>query len=91
MQALKELKKNERIREDIINKMFEISGHSVTYNDIKDRIDEWYMEWGMTEDERKEWIDWSINYLQKNHKMSKARAKLSILYFDLRVGLTDKK
>ena len=34
--------------EDILNKMFEIAGHSVTYNDIKDRNDIW-KECGISE------------------------------------------
>ena len=29
---------------DLINKMFEIAGHNVTYDDIKDRKDDWYTQ-----------------------------------------------
>jgi hypothetical protein len=34
--------------EDLINKMFEIAGHNVTYDDIKGRTDAWYTDWTMT-------------------------------------------
>ena len=32
---------------DLINKMFEIAGHNVTYEDIKDRKDNWFWDWEM--------------------------------------------
>ncbi len=32
---------------DLINKMFEIAGHKVTYDDIKGRQDDWYAQWTM--------------------------------------------
>ena len=33
--------KDEIIVKTLINKMFEIAGHNVTYEDIKDRKDNW--------------------------------------------------
>ena len=41
----------EEIVRTIINKMFEIAGHNVTYDDIKDRKDNWYQQWTMTEEQ----------------------------------------
>jgi len=46
--------KDEIIVETIINKMFEIAGHKVTFEDIKDRKDNWYQQWTMTEEQNKE-------------------------------------
>ncbi len=43
---------------DLINKMFEIAGHPVTFDDIKDRKDAWYTEWTMTVDQNDEWQKW---------------------------------
>lgn len=34
---------------DLINQMFKIAGHTVTYEDIKDRKDPWFKEYTMTE------------------------------------------
>lgn len=89
MEKVKRLMKDEKIKETIINKMFEIAGHTVTYNDVKYRDDEWYLEWGMDDNQRNEWIEWASEYLQKERKISKSRARISILYFNLRSGLTD--
>jgi len=36
-----EEKKNQSVI-DLINKMFEIAGYDVKYDDIKDRQDDWY-------------------------------------------------
>jgi ABC-type multidrug transport system ATPase subunit len=37
--------------------MFEIAGHSTTFEDIKGRTDNWYQQWTMTEEQNKEWRD----------------------------------
>ena len=41
--------KDDIIVETILNKMFEIAGHAVTFEDIKGRTDNWYQQWTMTE------------------------------------------
>ncbi len=46
--------------ENAINKMFEIAGHDVTYNDIKGRQDNWYAQWTMTMDQSEEWRKWGV-------------------------------
>ena len=38
----------EEIIRTIINKMFEIAGHDVTFEQVADRKDAWYQEWTMT-------------------------------------------
>jgi hypothetical protein len=50
--------RNENIAKDIINQMFIIAGHQVSYDDIIGRKDAWYTQWTMTEAQRQEWIDW---------------------------------
>jgi hypothetical protein len=46
--------KQEQLVVDLINKMFEIAGHQVTYDDVKDREDAWYAEWTMTVEQNEE-------------------------------------
>ena len=41
--------KNEQAVKDLINQMFIIAGHQVTYDDIVGRKDAWYTDWTMTE------------------------------------------
>ena len=50
--------KKEKLLVDLINKMFEIAGHNVTFEDIKDRKDDWYNQWTMTEDQYNQWRKW---------------------------------
>ena len=73
--------------ETLINKMFEIAGHSITYNDIKDRKDNWYQQWTMTEYQNKQWVDWGIDYLRKHLKYSKKLAEREMGFFNLSYGL----
>ena len=54
--------------ENAINKMFEIAGHDVTYNDIKDRKDNWYAQWTMTMEQSEEWKKWGITEIKKLFK-----------------------
>lgn len=79
--------KDQIIVETLINKMFEIAGHSVTFEDIKDRKDNWYQQWTMTEAQNKEWRDWGLKYLKKQKHMLKAYAEREMAFFDLMYGL----
>lgn len=73
--------------EDLINKMFEIAGHSVTFADIKDRKDDWYCQWTMTTEQADEWQLWGIDYMRKNLKWPKYRAEKEMRWFNLQYGL----
>jgi len=79
--------KNDIIVETLINKMFEIAGHSVTYNDIVGRTDNWYQQWTMTEEQNKEWREWGANYLKKQKGLYKEYATRQMAMFDLNYGL----
>ena len=61
--------KNQKMIRDLINKMFEIAGHNITYDDIKDRKDEWFTEWTMTMEQNNEWKKWGREYLKKEMKV----------------------
>ena len=79
--------KREQAVIDLINQMFIIAGHQVTYEDIKDRKDAWYSEWEMTVEQSEEWKKWGIAYLRKNLKINKSLAEREILWFNLQYGL----
>lgn len=72
---------------DIINEMFKIAGHNVTYDDIKDRKDNWYTQWTMTEPQYEEWKKWGKKYLQKNLYMYAKQAEKEMLWVGLMWGL----
>jgi hypothetical protein len=79
--------KREQAVIDLINQMFIIAGHQVTYDDIKDRKDAWYAEWEMSVEQSEEWKKLGIEYLRKNLKVNKAMAEREMLWFNLQYGL----
>jgi len=80
-------KKRQQALIDIINKMFEIAGHDVTYADVEGRQDDWYMQWTMTNAQYKEWQDWGIKYLSKNLRINKKWAAREMGMIGLMYGL----
>ena len=79
--------KEEQMVPDMINKMFEIAGHRVTYDDIKDRKDAWYAQWTMTEQQYDEWELWGKKYLMKNLRMYAKMAERQMSMVGLMWGL----
>jgi hypothetical protein len=79
--------KSEQALIDIINQMFIIAGHNMTYDDIKDRKDDWFSEWTMTEAQNEEWKDWGVAYIRKVFKANKTLAEKEMLWFNLQWGL----
>ena len=80
-------RKTELIAEALINKMFEIAGHQVTYQDIKGRTDNWYQQWTMTEAQNYEWMVWGTDYLKKQLKTNKKLAEREMGWINLNWGL----
>lgn len=72
---------------DIINQMFVIAGHEVTYDDIKDRKDDWFTQWTMTTAQSEEWRAWGVDYLRTKLKMNKKLAEKEMTWFNLQWGL----
>ena len=72
---------------DSINKMFEIAGHSVTFDDIVGRTDEWYTEWTMTVEQNDEWKRWGVTEIQKRFKYKKIAAEKEMGMITLMWGL----
>lgn len=79
--------KQEKAVQDLINKMFEIAGHDVTYDDIKDREDAWYTDWMMTVAQHEQWMEWGAAYLRKELRTRKEAAKKQMSWFALNYGL----
>jgi hypothetical protein len=71
----------------LINIMFKISNHDMTFDDIKDRKDDWYSQFTMTEEQNNEWKNKGIEYLIKHFKMNKRLAQREMEMFNLNYGL----
>ena len=68
----------------IINK--ELAIHGKTVEDIKDD-DRWFMTYTMTEQQSEEWKSWTIDYIIKTCKCSKAVAEREFSWIYLNHGL----
>lgn len=79
--------KEEKVLTDLINKMFEIAGHDVKFEDIKDRKDAWYTDWTMTVEQNEQWKRWGIEYLRKALRLRKITAEKQMGWFSLNYGL----
>ena len=75
--------KGERAIADLINQMFIIAGHDVTFDDIKDRKDDWFTQWTMTVEQGEEFKKWGKKYLMKELRMYTKQAETEMLWFNL--------
>jgi len=79
--------KNKRIAKDLIDKMFELAGHAMTYEDVIGRQDNWFQQYTMTEEQNKEWRKWGEEYLRKKKRWNKKMAEREMAMVDLYCGL----
>ena len=79
--------KREHVIINLINKMFEIAGHPVTFDDIKDRKDNWFQEWTMTIEQNDQWKAWGKKYLIKNLRINAKLAEREMVWVSLQWGL----
>jgi hypothetical protein len=72
----------------LIDKMFEIAGHDVKYEDIVERKDNWFWDWTMTMEQRNQWVEWGVEVLQKNNKhRTRKQAEIDMSWVDMQWGL----
>jgi transcription initiation factor IIE alpha subunit len=84
---LSKQEKKEKSVIDLVNMMFEIAGHTVTFEDIKDRKDNWFQEWTMTTEQNDQWKLWGKKYLIKNLRMNAKIAEKEMMWASLQWGL----
>jgi hypothetical protein len=86
MKRLTREQKKEKAIVDIINKMFEIAGHDVTYDDIVG-VDKWFQNYTMTVQQAEEFTKWGKQYLMRELKMRAAYAEQEMRWFNVMWGL----
>lgn len=79
--------KERLILKDLIDKMFEIAGHNLKFEDVEGRKDHWFQEYTMTEEENKEWVKWGIDYIRKKKRLPKKLVEREMAYLNLYCGL----
>lgn len=86
-------KKRDKFIEEAINKMMEIAGHSIRYNDLlkeeepSNIEDAWYHRYTMTKEQYDEWEDWCVKKIAKVFKVNKKKARSDFSWFSLSFGL----
>jgi len=76
-----------QIAKALINEMFKIAGHNVTYEDIATRKDAWYQDWTMTEEQNKQWREWGTKFIKHHLNTLQKQAESEMAMFDLNYGL----
>ena len=80
--------KDKWVAKQLIDEMFLIAGHpDVTYEDIIDRKDNWWMDWGMTLEQNEQWKQAGIKILQREYRWPKYRAVKEMDMMSLLYGL----
>jgi hypothetical protein len=71
---------------DLVNQMFIIAGHNVSYEDVLG-VEDWFMKYTMTVEQGEEFKEWGKNYLIKNLKMQNSKAEKEMMWFSVQWGL----
>ena len=78
--------KREKAVVDLINQMFIIAGHNVTYDDISG-VKDWFRKYTMTVEQGEEFKKWGKKYLMKELRETAKLAEREMLWFNLQWGL----
>jgi hypothetical protein len=79
--------KERSLLKELIDKMFEIAGHDLKFEDVGGRKDHWFQEYTMTEAQDEEWKDWGIKLIMKKRRYNKYLADRQMRMLSLYCGL----
>ena len=79
--------KNRLMLKELIDKMFEIAGHDLKFEDVEGRTDNWFQQYTMTEIQNEEWKEWGTKLLAKKRRYGKKLADREMRMLDLYCGL----
>lgn len=84
---MKRADKNKLVLKEIIDKMFEIAGHPLKFEDVEGRTDDWYQQYTMTESQNEDWRNWGTKFIMKKYRYNKFIADREMRWIDLYCGL----
>ena len=79
--------KERQLLKELIDKMFEIAGHNLKFEDVEGRKDNWFQQYTMTETQNEEWREWGTKLLAKKRRYGKKLADREMRMLDLYCGL----
>jgi hypothetical protein len=80
--------KERLILKELIDKMFEIAGHPLKFEDVEGRTDNWFQQYTMTEAQNTEWRDWGTKFISKKRRFGIKLADREMRMLDLYCGLS---
>jgi len=84
---MKRADKSKLILKELIDKMFEIAGHLLKFEDVEGRKDNWFQQYTMTEAQNEEWREWGIKLIMKKRRYNRYLADREIRMLNLYCGL----
>lgn len=91
------MNKYDKFFKDTINKMMEIAGHKLTYDDLpkgeyselpeEEKENPWFMRYTMTTEQHGEWEKWFVEEYKKRIRNSRKEAKKEFSWLSLAYGL----
>ena len=84
---MKRADKNKLVLKELIDKMFEIAGHPLKFEDVEGRKDNWFQQYTMTEAQNEEWRNWGTKLVMKKRRYNKFLADREMRMLDLYCGL----
>jgi hypothetical protein len=84
---MKRVDKDKLILKELIDKMFEMAGHPLKFEDVEGRKDNWFQQYTMTEAQNEEWRDWGIKLIMKKRRYNRYLADREMRMLDLYCGL----
>lgn len=79
--------KDRLLLKELIDKMFELAGHNLKFEDVEGRKDNWFQEYTMTEEQNREWREWGTKLIAKKKRHLKKIADREMAWIDLYCGL----
>ena len=79
--------KERLILKELIDKMFELAGYDLKFEDVEGRNDNWFQHYTMTQIQNEEWREWGTKLLTKKRRYGKKLADRQMRMLDLYCGL----
>jgi hypothetical protein len=79
--------KERLILKELIDKMFELAGYDLKFEDVEGRNDNWFQQYTMTQIQNEEWREWGTKLLTKKRRYGKKLADRQMRMLDLYCGL----
>ena len=85
--AQQKIDKERMLLKELIDKMFELAGHDLKFEDVEGRKDNWFQQYTMTEAQNQEWRDWGTKLIAKKKPYLRKIASREMAMIDLYCGL----